>query len=115
MAVSNCCPGANLAAHAAVSPAPPNPPAQFPDNQWVRVLDWSGGTVQTLAYAVSVSPATAVVKWRRQNQLSGPVSEGSFQGEIDLTIRPTDTKLAIDLWVDDPNVTITIVFSGAVP
>jgi len=77
-------------------------------------LDWSGVSSQTLAYKVTVTPATAVVKWRRQNQASALVSEGSFQTEIDLSIHPTDTHLTIDLFVADSGVLIDIEFCGVV-
>ena len=95
------------------SPIPGFPKDHFPAGQWVQVLDWAGLTVQTLVHKVSVTPAAAVVKWRRRTNLVS-VTEGTFHGEIDFNVYPTDLKLTIELWVDDPNAVITVEFRGAV-
>jgi len=89
-------------------------PNEFPPGQWVTVVDWTGMTVQTLVHTVSANPATAVVKWRRTGLLPLPLKEGSFQGEADFNVYPSDVKLKIELWVDDPNVTINVSYRGAV-
>jgi hypothetical protein len=88
-------------------------PNHFPAGQWVKVIDWAGLTVQTLVHKVSATPASAVVKWRRKSTLT-PVTEGSFQGETDFNVYPTDLTLTVELWVDDPTVTVTVDFHGAV-
>lgn len=85
----------------------------FPAGQWVQVVDWSGFTVQTLVHRVLVTPADAVVKWRRRANLLA-VTEGTFQGEIDFNVKPTDLKLTIDLWIDEPAAEVTVEFVGAV-
>lgn len=89
------------------------PGHNLPANQWVQVLDWSGITVQTLVHRVLVNPPDAVIKWRRKSLLAS--REGTFQETADFNVYPTDTKLTIELWVDDPNVEIVVEFRGSVP
>jgi hypothetical protein len=83
----------------------------FPAKRWVKVLEWTGHTMQSLLHRVAVSPPTAVVKWRRTS--SGQVSEGSANGGMHVEICPADTNLALELWVDEPSVTISLEPVGA--
>jgi hypothetical protein len=95
-------------------PLPGIQPVTFPEGQWTQVLDWSGTTTQTLVFTVTATPASAVIQWRRQGLLPF-VKEGSFQGEADFNIYPTDTTLKIQLLVTDPNVEIKLAFQGHLP
>jgi hypothetical protein len=106
-------------------PIPGLTPIDFPEGRFVTVLDWSGLTLQTLVFTVTVRPATAVVQWRRTTaaapgtRLRGkpkerPAIEGSFQGTADFNIYPSDTNLKIELRVADPNVKISVAYRGAI-
>ena len=88
-------------------------PNEFPDGQWVKVVEWSGITLQTLVHKVTVTPETALVKWRRTGPLPTTVTQGTFYGEIDFNVYPKDTYLKIELWVDDPSVVVDVAFLGA--
>ncbi len=83
-------------------------PNHFPTGQWVPVLTWEGYTIQTLVHRVTVTPANAVVKWRRSSTLQRGVKTGSFNGGIDFNIYPTDASMTIEVWVDDPKVRIKV-------
>jgi hypothetical protein len=106
-------------------PIPGMGPINFPEGKFVTVLDWSGLTLQTLVFTVTVKPDNAVVKWRRKGPeepklktrgkiKDKPLNEGSFQGKVDFNIYPSDRNLKIELRVDDPNVRINVTYRGAV-
>jgi hypothetical protein len=88
-------------------------PGHFPEGQWVQVLTWSGVTLQTVVHRVTVTPETALVQWRRLSPLA-PMTTGSFQGQLDFNISPTDMNLTVEVFVSDPNVTLTVTFLGAI-
>jgi hypothetical protein len=98
-----------------LSPAlkPISPFPQFPANQWVKVVDWHGITLQTLVHKVTATPETALIQWRRQGPL-GPPTQGSFCGETDFNIYPTDLTLTIEILVTDPSVEIKVDYVGGI-